>query len=584
MAAIRAQEGAAQRNLLAAEHGMRALLGLKPDVAVPLAPLAAPPIPDRAAVTAAAARLPQVRPDLRALQHGYRSQEAQVRIAVLSQFPNVVVGFTRARDFSNVHSIGGAVSLTLPLFDRGRGQIAIQRATRAQLRAEYQARLDQASSDIWQLWSELQELRGELGGLDRRLPPLQAERRQCAARLRGRQLPGGELPRARQRLPRRAVQPLRCAAIALDRFHRACGPHGDANRTCLHLPTGSQTTMTRLAWIFIAVAGVCSTYAPARADEGAAPVSVLVQTTAVKKGSLPRIVIAYGAAQAAPSARDSLMAPVAAVVADVYVRTGQSVAKGAPLVALAPTPQTGAAYAAAASAAKLSSDALVRTRQLRAESLATELQLAAAEKADTDARAALAALRAQGAAGTTVLRAPAAAVVTAVGANQRAIVAEGTPLVDLARPGGLVLLAGVVPAEAATIKPGDQVAVTPIGSQASYPAKVLLRGAAVDPGNGLVPIEVSLPAGALLPGESAQAAITTGHVTGFVVPHVAVLVNDQGGTYVVQAIAGAAKLVPVRVLLPGGASDVVDGALDAAAPLVLAGAYQLQDGMKVRFR
>jgi len=96
-----------------------------------------------------------------------------VRVAVLSQFPNVVVGFTRARDFSNVHSIGGAVSLTLPLFDRGRGQIAIQRATRAQLRAEYQARLDQASSDIWQLWSDMQELRGELEGLDRRLPPLQ---------------------------------------------------------------------------------------------------------------------------------------------------------------------------------------------------------------------------------------------------------------------------------------------------------------------------------------------------------------------------------------------------------------------------
>lgn len=342
--------------------------------------------------------------------------------------------------------------------------------------------------------------------------------------------------------------------------------------------------MTRLAWILIAVAGVCSAYAPARAADGAAAASVLVQTTAVRKGSLPRIVIAYGAAQAAPSARDSLMAPVAAVVADVYVRTGQSVAKGAPLVALAPTPQTGAAYAAAASAAKLSRDALTRTRQLRAESLATELQLAAAEKADSDARAALAALRAQGAAGTTVLRAPAAAVVTAVGANRRAIVAEGTPLVDLARPGGLVLLAGVVPAEAATIKPGDQVAVTPIGAHASYPAKVLLRGAAVDPGNGLVPIEVSLPAGALLPGESAQAAITTGRVTGFVVPHVAVLVNDQGGTYVVQAIAGAAKLVPVRVLLPGGESDVVDGALDAAARLVLAGAYQLQDGMKVRFR
>ena len=172
LGAIRAQQGAAARGQLAAEHGLRELLGLKPEVRVPLAPLGAPEIADRNAIAAAAARLPAVRPDLRALQAGYRSQEEQVRIAVLSQFPNVVVGFNRARDFSDVHSLGGAVSLTLPLFDRGRGQIAIQRATRAQLRAEYQARLDQASADLWQLWSEMRELRGELADLDARLPRL----------------------------------------------------------------------------------------------------------------------------------------------------------------------------------------------------------------------------------------------------------------------------------------------------------------------------------------------------------------------------------------------------------------------------
>ena len=341
--------------------------------------------------------------------------------------------------------------------------------------------------------------------------------------------------------------------------------------------------MNRSALILLAVCGACSTYVPARAD-GAAAASVLVQTTAIKKGSLPHVIIAYGAAQAAPSAHDSLMAPVAALIAEVYVRTGQSVPKGAPLVALTPTPTTAATYAAALSAEQVARDALTRTRELRAESLATEQQLAAAEKADSDARAALAALRAQGAAGTRILRAPAAAVVTAVAASRAAIVAEGAALVELARAGGLVFVAGVVPAEAAAIKAGDAALVTPLGAKRTFTGKVSLRGAAVDPASGLVPIELSLPAGALLAGESAQAAITTGRVAGFVVPHAAVLVNDSGDTYVVQALGGAAKLVPVRVLLSGGESDVVDGALNEAAPLVLAGAYQLQDGMKVRFR
>jgi outer membrane protein TolC len=170
--AIRTQLGVAQRATLQAEQALRTLLGVRPEVTVPLQPLNPPMLLDRAEIVAAMDRLPQVRPDLRALQEGYRSQEAQVRIAVLSQFPNIVVGITRARDVSDVHTTGGTISLDLPLFDRGQGNIAIQRATRAQLRAEYQARLDQASADTWHLWNEMQELHTELGDLDQRLPLL----------------------------------------------------------------------------------------------------------------------------------------------------------------------------------------------------------------------------------------------------------------------------------------------------------------------------------------------------------------------------------------------------------------------------
>jgi outer membrane protein TolC len=173
LALVRAQQGVADRDALTAAHALNALLGLAPDVALPLAPLRSPQIPDRADVAAAAERLPTSRPDLRALREGYRSEEAQVRIAVLSQFPNLVVGIARARDVSDVHTNGGTVSLNLPIFDSSRGDIAIQNATREQLRAEYQARLDQATADVWKLWDEIQELRSELDELDNRLPMLE---------------------------------------------------------------------------------------------------------------------------------------------------------------------------------------------------------------------------------------------------------------------------------------------------------------------------------------------------------------------------------------------------------------------------
>jgi multidrug efflux system outer membrane protein len=170
---VRAQLGAARRNTLQSDQGLRALLGVQRGVALPLQPLGAPQLPDQVAVRDAIDRLPQSRPDLRALQAGYKSQEALLRKAVLSQFPNISLGVTRARDTSNVHTIGVGMTLTLPLFNRGRGEIAVQRATREQLRAEYQARLNKATSEVWQLWDELQQLQEQLRQLDELLPRLQ---------------------------------------------------------------------------------------------------------------------------------------------------------------------------------------------------------------------------------------------------------------------------------------------------------------------------------------------------------------------------------------------------------------------------
>jgi len=165
--------GDAERTLLTAQQGLRSLLGVTPSVQLPLQPLPAPAIPSRQSVQSALATLPQHRPDLRALQAGYRAQEASVRVAVLSQFPDIGIGFTKSRDNSDVHALGGLVNLSLPLFNRGRGELAIQNATRAQLRADFQARLDQAVGSAWQLWDEMQQLQGQLTDLQSQLPSLQ---------------------------------------------------------------------------------------------------------------------------------------------------------------------------------------------------------------------------------------------------------------------------------------------------------------------------------------------------------------------------------------------------------------------------
>jgi len=310
--------------------------------------------------------------------------------------------------------------------------------------------------------------------------------------------------------------------------------------------------------------------------------SVEVTVTKVEKGSLPRILTAYGTIEAGASARQSVTAPLSSTIGEIDVREGQQVAKDAPLLHLTPSPQAAASYAEARSALSVAKVLVERTHTLLGQHLATQQQLADAEKSQSGAAAALAALDAEGADGPHILRAPFDAIVTAIAARPGAIVAEGAALVDLARPSGLVLRAGVVPARASEIKPGDTASVTPLGAHQALAGNVLLRGAMVDPGTGLVPVEIALPANTVLPGEMAEAAITIGAVEGYVVPHQAILVDDRGNPYVVQAIDGAAKIVAVRILGTAKDKDVVEGPLNAAAPLVLTGNHQLQDGMKVR--
>ncbi|MGH8291024.1 MAG: efflux RND transporter periplasmic adaptor subunit, partial [Steroidobacteraceae bacterium] len=239
-------------------------------------------------------------------------------------------------------------------------------------------------------------------------------------------------------------------------------------------------------------------------------------------------------------------------------------------------------YRQAKSALAVAQQLLASTERLAALHLATAQQVADARKSESDARSQLQALETVGAGGRKVVRAPFAAIVTGLTATSGAIVAEGGQLMELVAPGRLVLTVGVVPAQADGIHSGDKAEVTLVGAEQPVVASVLLRGAVAESDTGLVPVEVALPPGRFLPGEMAEAAITTGVKRGYVVPHAAILVNDKGAPYVVQAVKGVAHKVSVQVLDAHGDQDVITGALNARAPLVLTGNYQLDDGMRIR--
>ena len=155
-------------------QALDALLGLQPAVRPKLTDHIAIPIIKADQAASLIASLPRRRPDLVALRYGYTSQEQTLRLAVLAQFPALSLGPNYASDNSRVQVLGPAVSVALPLFNGNRGQVAIDKATRAQLREEYAARLAAADGGARALLANLSLLESELDQAQAGLGPVQA--------------------------------------------------------------------------------------------------------------------------------------------------------------------------------------------------------------------------------------------------------------------------------------------------------------------------------------------------------------------------------------------------------------------------
>lgn len=166
-------------------HELNALLGLAPAINVPLiaGPASAPL--NQPALDAALRDLPRRRADLLAFAAGYASQEARLHQAVLAQFPILNLGLSRARDTAGLYTSGFAVGFTLPLFNRNRGNIAIEQATRERMRIEYQNRLDQARSEIDRLEQDLTLAQAQSERLSTSLTGLEAVDAQASTALHG---------------------------------------------------------------------------------------------------------------------------------------------------------------------------------------------------------------------------------------------------------------------------------------------------------------------------------------------------------------------------------------------------------------
>ncbi len=199
----------AESALVAARGDLNKQLGLPPElhltIAAPPAPAPLPP-----AETLVGLALDR-RLDLAALRSGYLAQEAETHKQVLLQFPTLALNVSGVKDTANNYTLGPQVAFTLPLWNRNRGGIAVADATRAQLKAEYEARLFATRADIVDMVKNVETSRRQRTALAEALPPL---RRYAEATVRAGAR--GDLPRATGEAASQAVRDRELALVVLD--------------------------------------------------------------------------------------------------------------------------------------------------------------------------------------------------------------------------------------------------------------------------------------------------------------------------------------------------------------------------------
>jgi RND family efflux transporter MFP subunit len=282
---------------------------------------------------------------------------------------------------------------------------------------------------------------------------------------------------------------------------------------------------------------------PPDADRQEGEPSVLVTLTRPTRGSLPQEIEAFGAATPATNGTETISMAQPGQITSLAVTPGSAVHAGQTLAtfALAPTARSTFLQAQEAPAAQKQR---ASTAQLLAQQLATRDQLVQADKAVSDARVALAGLRAEGAGqAVQTLRAPFAGVVIAISAAQGDRTLPGAPIMTLARAGGIVVTVGVDPARRAALSVGQPARLAPLAGGAPIMGHVLRIDSTLNPRTRMIDVDLAFPTGVLLPGEGVQAMIATGQVSGWVVPHKAVVTAD-GPAHLFQAVGGKAKPCP----------------------------------------
>jgi RND family efflux transporter MFP subunit len=316
----------------------------------------------------------------------------------------------------------------------------------------------------------------------------------------------------------------------------------------------------------------------------AAP-SVLVETAAPHEQVLKRAVQGYGSVATSEDAVLGVSFLHPGQISRLRVRPSEVVKAGEVLLELSTDPSATLSFQMAVAALDFAKRDLARTKTLFAQHLATNSQIAAAQKAVEDAIAAVETQRKLGNdQKTEVITAPFNGYVTALTVALGDRVQPNTTVLKLAPTDRVQVTVGLQPEDAARVQTGMAAEIVPVFTPESRLSGVV-RGATgtINPATKRVDfwVEVATAEQELVPGTAVSVQIVLEQHTGWVVPRDAVLRDDKGD-YIFRVTGSKAERVPVKTGIETDKYTEIIGPIDTKSPIVTVGNYELQDGMAVR--
>jgi RND family efflux transporter MFP subunit len=313
--------------------------------------------------------------------------------------------------------------------------------------------------------------------------------------------------------------------------------------------------------------------------------SVLIETAAPREQVLKHTVQGYGVVATSEDAVIGVSFLHPGQISRLRVRPGEVVKANAVLLELSTDPSATLGYQTAVAALDFAKRDLDRTKTLLAQHLATNAQVAAAQKAVEDAVATVEVQRKLGNdRKTEVITAPFNGYVTALTVALGDRVQPNITVLKLAPTDRVQVTVGLQPEDAARVQTGMAAEVVPVFTPDSRLSGVV-QGATgtINPATKRLDVWVQIVAAdqELVPGTAVSVEIVLEKHTGWVVPRDAVL-RDAKGDYIFQVTGSKAERVAVKTGIETDKYTEIIGSIDTKRRIVTVGNYELQDGMAVR--